>query len=29
VRSGIETHGRKDADKMHRFIRAVREADAA
>jgi phosphoribosylanthranilate isomerase len=29
VRSGIETNGRKDADKMHRFVHAVREADAA
>jgi phosphoribosylanthranilate isomerase len=29
VRSGIETNGRKDADKMERFIYAVREADAA
>lgn len=29
VRSGIETNGRKDAAKMHRFVHAVREADAA
>jgi phosphoribosylanthranilate isomerase len=29
VRTGIETGGRKDADKMRRFIAAVRESDAA
>jgi phosphoribosylanthranilate isomerase len=29
VRTGIETAGRKDAQKMHRFIAAVRESDAA
>jgi phosphoribosylanthranilate isomerase len=29
VRSGIETAGRKDVEKMQRFIRAVRENDAA
>jgi phosphoribosylanthranilate isomerase len=29
VRTGIETNGRKDAEKMHRFVHAVREADAA
>jgi phosphoribosylanthranilate isomerase len=29
VRSGIETSGRKDADKMHRFVHAVHAADAA
>ncbi len=29
VRSGIETSGRKDADKMRRFVAAVRESDAA
>jgi phosphoribosylanthranilate isomerase len=29
VRTGIETGGRKDAQKMHRFIAAVRESDAA
>jgi phosphoribosylanthranilate isomerase len=29
VRSGIETSGRKDARKMHDFVRAVRESDAA
>jgi phosphoribosylanthranilate isomerase len=28
VRSGIETNGRKDAEKMQRFIAAVRAADA-
>ncbi len=28
VRSGIETGGRKDVEKMHAFVRAVREADA-
>ncbi|HUA10154.1 MAG TPA: phosphoribosylanthranilate isomerase [Candidatus Acidoferrales bacterium] len=29
VRSGIETNGRKDADKMRRFVDAVRQVDAA
>jgi phosphoribosylanthranilate isomerase len=29
VRSGIETAGRKDVEKMQRFIAAVRENDAA
>ncbi len=29
VRSGIETAGRKDEEKMRRFIEAVRENDAA
>jgi len=29
VRSGIETAGRKDVEKMQQFIRAVRENDAA
>jgi phosphoribosylanthranilate isomerase len=29
VRSGIETGARKDADKMRRFVAAVRENDAA
>ena len=29
VRSGIESDGRKDAIKMERFVRAVRENDAA
>jgi phosphoribosylanthranilate isomerase len=29
VRSGIETSGRKDPDKMRRFVRAVRESDAS
>ena len=29
VRSGIETHGRKDAGKMRAFVQAVREHDAA
>jgi len=29
VRSGIETAGRKDADKMERFVAAVKEQDAA
>jgi phosphoribosylanthranilate isomerase len=29
VRTGIESGGRKDAQKMHRFIAAVRESDAA
>lgn len=29
VRTGIETSGRKDAEKMRRFVHAVREADAA
>lgn len=29
VRSGIETSGRKDAEKMRAFVRAVRESDAA
>jgi phosphoribosylanthranilate isomerase len=28
VRSGIETSGRKDPEKMRAFVRAVREADA-
>jgi phosphoribosylanthranilate isomerase len=28
VRSGIETAGRKDAEKMFAFVRAVREADS-
>lgn len=28
VRSGIETGGEKDVEKMHAFVRAVREADA-
>jgi phosphoribosylanthranilate isomerase len=28
VRSGIETDGRKDPDKMRDFVRAVREADS-
>ena len=27
VSSGIETEGRKDPEKMKRFVRAVREAD--
>jgi phosphoribosylanthranilate isomerase len=29
VRTGIETAGRKDAEKMHRFVAAVRGADVA
>lgn len=29
VRSGIETNGRKDAEKMKQFVRHVRENDAA
>jgi phosphoribosylanthranilate isomerase len=29
VRSGIEIGGRKDAEKMRRFVAAVRESDAA
>ncbi len=29
VRSGIETDGRKDVEKMRAFVRAVRETDAA
>jgi phosphoribosylanthranilate isomerase len=29
VRSGIETDGRKDIEKMRAFVRAVRESDAA
>lgn len=29
VRSGIETNGRKDGEKMRAFVRAVREADEA
>ncbi len=29
VRTGIETSGRKDAEKMHRFVAAVRAADDA
>jgi len=29
VRTGVETGGRKDAQKMHRFVAAVRESDAA
>ena len=29
VRTGIESGGRKDAQKMHAFVRAVRGADAA
>jgi phosphoribosylanthranilate isomerase len=28
VRSGIESDGRKDVEKMRRFVRAVRESDA-
>lgn len=28
VRSGVETNGRKDQQKMRAFVRAVREADA-
>lgn len=29
VRSGVETNGRKDREKMRAFVRAVREADEA
>jgi phosphoribosylanthranilate isomerase len=29
VRSGVETGGRKDLEKMRAFVRAVRESDAA
>jgi phosphoribosylanthranilate isomerase len=28
VRSGVETSGEKDPEKMRAFVRAVREADA-
>lgn len=28
VRSGVETNGRKDEQKLRAFVRAVREADA-
>jgi phosphoribosylanthranilate isomerase len=29
VRSGIETAGAKDPEKMHAFVRTVRAADAS
>jgi phosphoribosylanthranilate isomerase len=29
VRSGVETHGRKDEEKMARFVAAVRDQDAS